>query len=127
MSTVTVMPLTPAAAAQLVNCGQCRQRPGKPCWPWGSHLARYQRANRRGLLSDDALAAVVAGREVIAGHEIVRGRCAVAGVRSPAADSVRLRYLVAGDVVLGHRGRVLRVLWLLARVHRASLAVRVEG
>jgi hypothetical protein len=68
-----VTPLTPAAAALLVNCGQCWQRPGKPCWPWGSHLARYQRANRRGLLADDALAAVVAGLDVIAGHEIVPG------------------------------------------------------
>jgi len=34
---------------------------GGPCWPWGSHLARYQRANRRGLLSYEDLAEVVAG------------------------------------------------------------------
>jgi hypothetical protein len=68
----SVTPLTPAAAAQLVNCGQCWQRPGEPCWPWGSHLARYQRANRRGLLADDALAAVVAELEVIAGYVIIR-------------------------------------------------------
>ena len=53
MSTVTVTPLTPAAAAQLVNCPQCWKVPGGPCRPWGSHLARYQRANRRGLLSYD--------------------------------------------------------------------------
>jgi hypothetical protein len=67
-----VTALTPAAAAQLVNCPQCWKVPGGPCWPWGSHLARYQRANRRGLLADDALAAVVAGLELIAGHVIVR-------------------------------------------------------
>jgi hypothetical protein len=67
-----VTPLTPAAAAQLVNCPQCWKVPGGPCWPWGSHLARYQRANRRGLLSDEDLAAVVAELPVIAGHEIVR-------------------------------------------------------
>ena len=73
MSTVSVTPLTPAAAAQLVNCPQCWKAPGGPCWPWGSHLARYQRANRRGLLADDALAAVVAGLDVIAGHVIVPG------------------------------------------------------
>ena len=69
-----VTPFTPAAAAQLVNCPQCWKAPGGPCWPWGSHLARYQRANRRGLLSDEGLAEVVAGLEVIAGHEIVRER-----------------------------------------------------
>jgi hypothetical protein len=35
-------------------------------------LARYQRTNRRGLPSDDALAAIVAELEVIAPHVMIR-------------------------------------------------------
>ena len=38
-----VTPLTPAAAAQLVNCPQCWKVPGGPCWPWGSHRQRQHR------------------------------------------------------------------------------------
>jgi hypothetical protein len=37
-----------------------------------------------------------------------------------------LRHLEAGDVVLGHRVRVIRVLGLLAGVYRAGLAVWIE-
>jgi hypothetical protein len=67
--------VTPAELVRLANCPQCWQRPGKPCTlsgPPGDHLARWQRAERRGLIGRDALAAVVAGLEVIAGHVIVR-------------------------------------------------------
>jgi hypothetical protein len=39
----------------------------------GDHLARYQRAERRGLIGREDLAAVVAGLEVIAPHVIIRG------------------------------------------------------
>ncbi len=39
----------------------------------GDHLARWQRAERRGLIARGDLAAVVAGLEVIAGHVLVRG------------------------------------------------------
>ena len=60
---------------RLMNCGQCWQQPGKPCTVTGragDHLARWQRAERRGLISREDLAAVVAGLEVIAGHVIIR-------------------------------------------------------
>jgi hypothetical protein len=43
------------ASAQQANCGQCWQTPGKPCGPGWDHLARYQRAGRRGLISQDEL------------------------------------------------------------------------
>ncbi len=60
---------------RLANCPQCWQRPGKPCTVSGApgdHLARWQRAERRGLIGRDALAAVVASLEVIAAHVIIR-------------------------------------------------------
>ena len=57
---------------RLANCPQCWQRPGLPCTGSGDHLARYQRAERRGLIGREDLAAVVAGLEVIAPHIIVR-------------------------------------------------------
>jgi hypothetical protein len=74
----TTIPQTPVAVADLVrmaNCPHCWQRPGRPCTitgPDGDHLARWQRAERRGLISREDLAAAVAGLEVIAGHVIVR-------------------------------------------------------
>jgi hypothetical protein len=61
---------------RLANCPQCWQRPGRPCTVAdvpGDHLARWQRAERRGLIGRTDLAAVVAGLEVVAGHVIVRG------------------------------------------------------
>ncbi len=61
--------------ARRVNCGQCWQRPGRPCTvsgPPGDHLARYQRAERRGLITRDELAATVAALDVIAPHVIIR-------------------------------------------------------
>jgi len=61
---------------RLANCPQCWQRPGRPCTvagPAGDHLARWQRAERRSLISREDLAAVVAGLEVIAAHVIIRG------------------------------------------------------
>jgi len=64
---------------RLMNCGQCWQRPGRPCTvagPPGDHLARWQRAERRGVIGREDLAAVVAGLEVIAGHVIIRGGAA---------------------------------------------------
>jgi hypothetical protein len=60
--------------ALLVNCGICWQRPGQPCnrfYPPGSHLARFQRAERRGLISRAELASVVAGLDVIAPAVII--------------------------------------------------------
>lgn len=67
--------LPAAERVRLLNCGHCWQRPGKPCTisgPDGDHLARWQRAERRGLISREDLAAVVEPLEVIAGHVIIR-------------------------------------------------------
>lgn len=64
-----------SADVRLANCPQCWQRPGPPCTvsgPPGDHLARWQRAERRGLITRDELAAVVGGLEVIAAHVIIR-------------------------------------------------------
>jgi hypothetical protein len=63
-------------AVRLANCPQCWRRPGRPCTvsgPPGDHLARYQRAERRGLITRDELASVVVGLEVDAAHVIIRG------------------------------------------------------
>ena len=60
---------------RLANCPQCWQRPGCPCTvsgPAGDHLARWQRAERRGMIGREDLAAVIAGLEVIAAHVIIR-------------------------------------------------------
>ena len=64
------------ADVRQANCPQCWQRPGPPCTvsgPPGDHLARWQRAERRGLIGREDLAAGVAGLEVIAAHVIIRG------------------------------------------------------
>jgi hypothetical protein len=72
---------TPRAVAavtdlvRLANCPHCWQRPGRPCTvsgPPGDHLARWQRAERRGLIGRADLAAAVATLEVIAEHVIIR-------------------------------------------------------
>ena len=67
--------LSVAERVRLANCGQCWAAPGRPCTvsgPPGDHLARWQRAERRGLIGREDLAAVVAGLEVIAAHVIIR-------------------------------------------------------
>lgn len=63
-----------AELARAVNCGQCWQRPGRPCTVSGpgDHLARYLRAERRGLITRAELAAVVASLDVIARSVIIR-------------------------------------------------------
>ena len=68
-ATITVTDLV-----RLANCPHCWQRPGRPCTVAGvpgDHLARWQRAERRGLVSREDLAAVIAGLEVIATHVII--------------------------------------------------------
>ena len=71
------LPLVAATdLVRLANCPLCWQRPGKACTVAGvpgDHLARWQRAERRGLISRDHLAAAVADLEVIAEHVIIRG------------------------------------------------------
>ena len=51
-----------AAAALLADCGRgdCWARPGVPCGGRGTHIERYQRARRRGLLSAADMTAVMA-------------------------------------------------------------------
>jgi hypothetical protein len=49
------------ADAQRATCGHCWAEPGSPCEGGGTHLARYQRAHRRGVLSAADLTAVLAG------------------------------------------------------------------
>ena len=71
-ATITV---TVTNLVRLANCPHCWQRPGRPCTVAGvpgDHLARWQRAERRGLVSREDLAAVIAGLEVIAAHVIIR-------------------------------------------------------
>ena len=59
--------------ARHASCGQCWQQPGPPCTASGDHLARYLRAERRGLITREDLAAVLAGLDVIAAHVIIPG------------------------------------------------------
>ena len=65
-----------AERVRMAHCGHCWQRPGRSCTisgPPGEHLARYMRAERRGLITSAELAAVVARLEVIAPHVIIAG------------------------------------------------------
>ena len=56
-----------------VTAVEAVRRPCTVAWPPGDHLARWQRAERRGIIGREDLAAVVAGLEVIAAHVIIRG------------------------------------------------------
>jgi hypothetical protein len=47
-----------AAVALMVSCGFCWARPGSVCEVEGLHLARYVRSYRRGLISQEELAAI---------------------------------------------------------------------
>jgi hypothetical protein len=47
-----------ASLALMVPCGFCWAVPGTACSEDGLHLARYVRAYRRGLISQEALAVV---------------------------------------------------------------------
>ena len=73
--TTTIPQTITVERVRLANCPQCWQRPGLPCTvsgPPGDHLARYQRAERRGLITRAELAAAVATLDVIAPHVIIR-------------------------------------------------------
>lgn len=76
MSTVSTRPLAEITAdALLADCGWCWGGWGNPCDtdpPGGMHLARLFRANRRGLVSDADLGAVLAGFEVFEPSAVVR-------------------------------------------------------
>jgi hypothetical protein len=74
-STMPQRTTTTVDCVRMANCPHCWQRPGRPCTisgPPGDHLARWQRAERRGVIGRADLAGAVAGLDVIAGHVIVR-------------------------------------------------------
>lgn len=48
------------ADASRATCGHCWAAPGVPCDGGGTHLPRYQRARRRGLLSAGDMTIVLA-------------------------------------------------------------------
>ena len=50
-----------AAVALMVSYGFCWARPSSVCGPEGLHLARYVRAYRKGLLSQEVLAVMWEG------------------------------------------------------------------
>lgn len=60
-------------AARQANCGECWQKPGKPCTqdPEGDHVARFGRAARRGLITGPELVAVLADFDVFTTATIV--------------------------------------------------------
>ena len=60
-------------AARQANCGECWQKPGKPCAhdPEGDHVARFGRAARRGLITGPELVAVLADFDVFTTATIV--------------------------------------------------------
>ena len=70
--TITALP-TAADSARSVMCSLCWTPPGTCCQrnPAGSHLARYQDAERRGVLAREDLAAVIGQLEVIAAHVVI--------------------------------------------------------
>jgi len=81
MTMPETIPQTPPAAqsARRCPCPQCWAQPGCPCTvagPPGDHLARYLRAERRGLISRAELAAVIGGLDVIVGHVLIPERAA---------------------------------------------------
>ena len=60
--------------ARRMGCGQCWQRPGRPCSSLpGDHLYRYQWAARRGLITRAELAAVAIGLDATNAHVIIPG------------------------------------------------------
>jgi hypothetical protein len=62
----------PADAVRRVQCGHCwAPLAGEPCTPEGSHLARWARASRRGLISREQLAAAIRLLDVIHDGAIV--------------------------------------------------------
>ena len=66
------------ADALAANCGHCWAEPGRPCsCAPGTHLARFDRARRRGFLSAEDLAAVVAPLDVLTPGTVIRAEAEV--------------------------------------------------
>ena len=66
-----------AAAALMASCGFCWARPGDACAEAGLHLARYVRAYRKGLISQEELAVVCGPLEHVSAGQIVAQVAAV--------------------------------------------------
>jgi len=60
-----------AAVALMVSCGFCWARPGGACGQEGLHLARYLRAYRRGLISQEELAVICAPLAHVSAGQVV--------------------------------------------------------
>ena len=60
-----------AAVALLVPCGFCWAVPGTACGKDGLHLARYLRAYRRGLISQQALKAICENSPQVSAGQVV--------------------------------------------------------
>ena len=60
-------------AARHATCGECWQVPGVPCVqnPEGDHVARFNRAMRRGLISGPELVSVLNGLPSFSTNTIV--------------------------------------------------------
>lgn len=63
----------PAERARMATCPACWAGPGAPCAADGLHLARYNRAERRGLISRAELAAAISGLTVITLGTVITG------------------------------------------------------
>jgi hypothetical protein len=66
-----------AAVALMVSCGFCWARPGSVCEVEGLHLARFVRAYRRGLISQEELAAVCGPLTHVSAGQVVAKVAAV--------------------------------------------------
>jgi hypothetical protein len=65
------------AVALMVSCGFCWAKPGSACGQDGLHLARYVRAYRRGLISQEELAAICGPLAHVSAGQVVTQVAAV--------------------------------------------------
>jgi hypothetical protein len=70
---ITRTPAEIRDGVRAANCGHCWQRPGPACTAEGDHLARWLRAERRGMISRTELAAALADLDVIEARVIILG------------------------------------------------------
>jgi len=63
--------------ALIVSCGFCWAAPGTSCEEDGQHLARYLRANRRGLNGREALGALFEALAHVSAGQVVPDTAAV--------------------------------------------------
>ncbi|HTQ94997.1 MAG TPA: hypothetical protein VMK84_36435 [Streptosporangiaceae bacterium] len=67
------------ADAMQADCGECWPGAGHPCdVPGGTHLARYARACRRGVISDYDMGVVLGPLDVFEPSTVIRVPLAVA-------------------------------------------------